>query len=247
MKDRLTTAPLPLDRPQCSCGTLNARSAIGKVSWPLERALAHLERPQCSCGTWNARGAIGTPRRATGTRLGASGTPAGLFCIVRWQDGIHPSIISVLIRSAIAAPPPGTRKALLERPPASWNARRPLGTPAGQLEQPQASGTPLGQWTGLRASGTEPSALPGTPAGLLEQSLRLYLERAWRSGITRIRRLRYRCYRCCRSQSRKARGHQLLPIKSPSHAVECTTILGDEISHLYLFNVAIRIEFSQLR
>ena len=29
MKDRLTTAPLPLDRPQCSCGTLNARSAIG--------------------------------------------------------------------------------------------------------------------------------------------------------------------------------------------------------------------------
>ena len=121
------------------------------------------------------------------------------------------------------------------RPIILWNARRAIGT-------------------AIRASGTEPSALPGTPegllkqpSGLLEQSLWLYLERAWRSGITRIRRLRYRCYRCCRSQSRKARGHQLLPIKSPSHAVECTTILGDEISHLYLFNVAIRIEFSQLR
>ena len=29
MKDRLTTAPQPLERPQCSCGTWNARSAIG--------------------------------------------------------------------------------------------------------------------------------------------------------------------------------------------------------------------------
>ena len=46
MKDRLTTAPQPLERPQCSCGTWNARSAIGTASWPLERALAHLERPQ---------------------------------------------------------------------------------------------------------------------------------------------------------------------------------------------------------
>ena len=57
MKDRLTTAPLPLDRPQCSCGTLNARSAIGTASWPLEQpqgfwnAQALLERPPAS---WNA-------------------------------------------------------------------------------------------------------------------------------------------------------------------------------------------------
>ena len=46
MKDRLTTAPLPLERPQGSCGTWNARSAFGTASWPLERALAQLERPQ---------------------------------------------------------------------------------------------------------------------------------------------------------------------------------------------------------
>ena len=29
MKDRLTTAPLPMERPQGSCGTWNARSATG--------------------------------------------------------------------------------------------------------------------------------------------------------------------------------------------------------------------------
>ena len=39
MKDRLTTAPLPLERPQCS-------SAHGTREAQLERALAHLERPQ---------------------------------------------------------------------------------------------------------------------------------------------------------------------------------------------------------
>ena len=37
MKDRLTTAPLPLERPQGSCGTLNARSAFGTASGLLER------------------------------------------------------------------------------------------------------------------------------------------------------------------------------------------------------------------
>ena len=67
MKDRLTTAPLPMERPQCSCGTWNARSAIGTASWPLEQPLAN------------------------GTRLGASRTPAGLFCIVRWQEILSPS------------------------------------------------------------------------------------------------------------------------------------------------------------
>ena len=43
----------------------------------------------------------------------------------------------------------------------------PLERALAQLEQPQATGT-------------EPQALPGTPAGLLEQSLWLYLERAKR-------------------------------------------------------------------
>ena len=62
MKDRLTTAPQPMERPQGSCGTWNARRATGTASWPLEQ-------PQ---GFWNARSAIGT-------RLGASGTPVGLL------------------------------------------------------------------------------------------------------------------------------------------------------------------------
>ena len=78
MKDRLTTAPLPLERPQGSCGTLNARSAIG-------------------------------------TRLGASGTPAGLFCIVRWQEILSPSSI---------------------RRSAPWNAQSATGTASGLLERP---------------------------------------------------------------------------------------------------------------
>ena len=164
----------------------------------------------------------------------------------------------------------------LERPLAIWTARRAIGTAAGFWNAlrpwtarrailycslaadiicvPLSSGTALGHLERPQGNWNSPPGLWNRAFGstwnarrLLEQSLWLYLERAWRSGITRIRRLRYRCYRCCRSQSRKARGHQLLPIKSPSHAVECTTILGDEISHLYLFNVAIRIEFSQLR
>ena len=156
----------------------------------------------------------------------------------------------------------GTASGLLDRPQGNWNSRR-------LLERPPASDRPQGYfvlfigsryylrpiilwnapWPMDRPPGLWNRAFGSTwnARRLLEQSLWLYLERAWRSGITRIRRLRYRCYRCCRSQSRKARGHQLLPIKSPSHAVECTTILGDEISHLYLFNVAIRIEVSQLR
>ena len=75
MKDWLTTAPLPMERAQGSCGTWNARSAIGT-------GVSLWNSPQ---GYWNARSAIGT-------RLGAS----------------------------------GTREALLERPPASWNARRGL-------------------------------------------------------------------------------------------------------------------------
>ena len=78
MKDRLTTASQPMERPQGSCGT----------------------------------------------------------CIVCWQDGINPYIISVLIRSAIAAPPPGMRNALLERPLAN-------GTRLGAI------GTALGQWNDL--------------------------------------------------------------------------------------------------
>ena len=53
MKDRLTTAPLPKERPQGSCGTWNARSAFGKASWSLEQ-------------------------------------PAGLFCIVCWQEILSP-------------------------------------------------------------------------------------------------------------------------------------------------------------
>ena len=67
MKDRLTTAPLPMERPQGFCGTWNARSAIGtgfslwNSPWPMERALAQSERP------------------------------AGLFCIVRWQEILSPS------------------------------------------------------------------------------------------------------------------------------------------------------------
>ena len=58
MKDRLTTAPLPLDRPQCSCGTLNARSAIGTAfgQWNAQSAIGTaswpLERPK---GFWNSR------------------------------------------------------------------------------------------------------------------------------------------------------------------------------------------------
>ena len=63
MKDWLTTSPLPLERPQCSCGT----------------------------------------------------------CIVCWQDGINPYIISVLH--------PPLRP--LERAKRYWNGLRPLGTPAG--------------------------------------------------------------------------------------------------------------------
>ena len=57
----------------------------------------HLDRPS---GSWNARSAI---------------------CIVRWQDGIAPYIISVLL-SAL-----GTREALMERR-SLWNARSSNGT-----------------------------------------------------------------------------------------------------------------------
>ncbi len=46
MKDRLTTAPLPLDRPQCSCGTCIVRwqeilSPVerGFFSWGPQRAM----------------------------------------------------------------------------------------------------------------------------------------------------------------------------------------------------------------
>ena len=195
-------------------------------------ALGYLERPQ---GNWNSRRLLERPP--------ALDRPQGYFVLfIGSRYYLRPIILW-------NAPWP------MDRPPglwnrafgSTWNARRAIGTAAGFWNGPWPSGTPEGlldRPPGLwhRASGSTWNARRP-----LEQSLRLYLERAWRSGITRIRRLRYRCYRCCRSQSRKARGHQLLPIKSPSHAVECTTILGDEISHLYLFNVAIRIEVSQLR
>ena len=87
----------------------------------------HLDRPS---GSWNARSAI---------------------CIVRWQDGIAPYIISVLLS-------PGTPSGLLERPPA--------------LERPP------GYWNACSANGTIWNF--GTALGLLEQSRRLYLERAKR-------------------------------------------------------------------
>ena len=67
MKDRLTTAPLPLERAQGFCGP----------------------------------------------------------CIVCWQDGINPYIISVLIRCRSPSLRP------LERAKRYWNGLRPLGTPAG--------------------------------------------------------------------------------------------------------------------
>ena len=52
--------------------------------------------------------------------LRGRGTPAGLFCIVRWQDGINPYIISVLLSS-------GTPSGLWNRAFGSiWNARREL-------------------------------------------------------------------------------------------------------------------------
>ena len=56
MKDRLTTAPLPLDRPQCSCGTLNARSAIGTgfSFWNSPQAIG------TGFSLWNAQSATGT-------------------------------------------------------------------------------------------------------------------------------------------------------------------------------------------
>ena len=62
MKDRLTTAPLPMERPQ---GFWNA-------PWRNRNRLQLLERPP---GLWNVR-------KASGTRLGAIGTArrAILYC-----------------------------------------------------------------------------------------------------------------------------------------------------------------------
>ena len=40
MKDRLTTAPQPMERPQCSCGTWNAPWRIWNARRQLEQASA---------------------------------------------------------------------------------------------------------------------------------------------------------------------------------------------------------------
>ena len=87
----------------------------------------------------------------------------------------------------------GTPEGQLEQPQASGTREAPLERPQGScgpcivcwqeilspsyypLERPK------GYWNARSATGTEPLALPGTPAGLLEQSRRLYLERAKRS------------------------------------------------------------------
>ncbi len=109
MKDRLTTAPLPLDRPQGSCGTLNARSAIGKASWPLEQSLwLYLERPQ---GYWNAPWRIRNARRAI------------LYCLLAGRD----KSLYYLRPNPLRSPPLRP----LERAKRYWNGLRPLGTPAG--------------------------------------------------------------------------------------------------------------------
>ena len=50
---------------------------------------AHLERPQ---GFWNGLRLLEQSLGSTWNR------PLGYLCIVRWQDGINPYIISVLIR-----------------------------------------------------------------------------------------------------------------------------------------------------
>ena len=50
---------------------------------------------------------------------------------------------------------------------------RPIINPTAK-----AVGFPISTQHPLRPFGTEPLALPGTPSGLLEQSLRIYLERA---------------------------------------------------------------------
>ena len=48
---------------------------------------------------WNARRAFGTASGSWNRAFGSTwNRPLGYLCIVRWQDGINPYIISVLIR-----------------------------------------------------------------------------------------------------------------------------------------------------
>ena len=95
-------------------------SSVEFIRWPstLGTREALLERPQ-----------------GYGTASGPQGSCGP--CIVCWQDGINPYIISVLLS-------PGTREALLERPPAYWNARRATGTREALLEPPYRAAGPLG-------------------------------------------------------------------------------------------------------
>ena len=82
----------------------------------------------------------------------------------------------------------------MERPQASGTREALMERALAHLERQQGSLAvlvlfvgrryylrPIILWNARSAIGTEPPALPGTPAGLLEQSLRLYLERAKRS------------------------------------------------------------------
>ena len=57
---------------------------------------AHLERPQ---GFWNGLRLLEQSLGSTWNR------PLGYLCIVRWQDGINPYIISVLIRPPASVTP----------------------------------------------------------------------------------------------------------------------------------------------
>ena len=116
MKDRLTTAPLPLERPQCSSRPWNA-------PWRICNRLQPLEQPQ---GFWNARS-------ATGTALGLwNARRAILYCSLAGDT------ISVLIRSALRRSAPWNARSAIGTPSGLWNRALALpGTPSGLLERPQ--------------------------------------------------------------------------------------------------------------
>ena len=139
MKDRLTTAPLPLERPQCYWNApwriWNSLQPLEQPAGLLERAKRYwngpwpLERPQ---GYWNAPWRIWNARRAI------------LYCSLAGRDKslyyLRPNPLrSPPLRPLERAKRLWNAQALLERPLANgtrkryWNGLRPLGTPAGGL------------------------------------------------------------------------------------------------------------------
>ena len=114
------------------------------------RWLRHLERAKRN---WNSRRLLERAKRNWNRlqpleqSLRPIGPPAGLFCIVCWQEILSPSYYP------------------LERPPAYWNARSANGTepqalpgtPARLLERPSAYWNARSAWNSWNAAGFWPA------------------------------------------------------------------------------------------